>query len=189
MIHIVHYGLAGIRAKNQYYIRPIIDVDREDIEKYIERIKVKTFIDKSNEDIYYTRNRVRNEIIPYLEEHVNKNIINTVDRLSKIIEVENDYLEEQEEKAYKDCLMELNQDKNLKLDLKKFNKYHKAIKNRIILRAIKDVLGSSYNIEKVHIDDIIKMLDNNIGNKYLMPNKNIKVYLKQGTVYVSKESK
>ena len=182
-------GLAGIRAKNQYYIRPIIDVDREDIEKYIERIKVKTFIDKSNEDIYYTRNRVRNEIIPYLEEHVNKNIINTVDRLSKIIEVENDYLEEQEEKAYKDCLVELNQDKNLKLDLKKFNKYHKAIKNRIILRAIKDVLGSSYNIEKVHIDDIIKMLDNNIGNKYLMPNKNIKIYLKQGTVYVSKESK
>ena len=33
-------------------------------------------------------------------------------------------------------------------------------------------------IEKIHIEDIIKLCNNNIGNKYLTPNKNIKILIK-----------
>ena len=38
-------------------------------------------------------------------------------------------------------------------------------------------------IEKIHIDDIIKLCERNVGNKYLTPNKNLKIFLKNGQIY------
>ena len=37
-------------------------------------------------------------------------------------------------------------------------------------------------IEKIKIEDIIKLSKNSIGNKYLTPNKNIKVYIEKGKI-------
>ena len=39
------------------------------------------------------------------------------------------------------------------------------------------------DIEKVNIDDIIKLCDKNIGNKYLMPNKNIKISVNKNRIF------
>ena len=39
-------------------------------------------------------------------------------------------------------------------------------------------------IEKVHIEDIIKLCHNNIGNKYLTPNKNTKIVIKNKQIYI-----
>ena len=52
-----------------------------------------------------------------------------------------------------------------------------------MLYTIVRVLGTSKNIEKVHIEDLVKLCSNNIGNKYLTPNKNIKVMVNNGKVY------
>ena len=45
------------------------------------------------------------------------------------------------------------------------------------------MLGNSQNIEMVNIEDIIKMCEKNIGNKYLMPNKNIKILMNKGKIF------
>ena len=47
-------------------------------------------------------------------------------------------------------------------------------------------MGSSEGIEKIHIEDIIKLCSNNIGNKFLTPNKNIKFLIKDKRLYVRK---
>ena len=67
--------------------------------------------------------------------------------------------------------------------LKKFNKEEKVIKSRILLYTIARLLGSTKGIEKIHIEDIIKLCENNIGNKYLTPNKNVKVFVKKGKIF------
>ena len=40
-------------------------------------------------------------------------------------------------------------------------------------------------IEKIHIEDIIKLCKRNIGNKYLTPNKNVKVFVNKGKIIIS----
>ena len=40
------------------------------------------------------------------------------------------------------------------------------------------MVGNTRNIEKINIDDIIEMSNRNIGNKYIMLNKNIKISIK-----------
>ena len=67
--------------------------------------------------------------------------------------------------------------------MKGFNKQEKVIKSRIVLYTITRLFGSSKGIEKIHIEDIIKLCNNNIGNKYLIPNKKIKILVKNHKIY------
>ena len=64
-----------------------------------------------------------------------------------------------------------------------FNKENKVIKARLILYTIKRLKGSNNGISKIHIEDIIKLCENNIGNKYLTPNKNLKIFINKGKMY------
>ena len=47
-------------------------------------------------------------------------------------------------------------------------------------------MHTTNGVEKINIDDVIKMCDKNIGNKYLMPTKQIKIYVKRGKIYFIK---
>ena len=70
------------------------------------------------------------------------------------------------------------------LNLKEFNKQDKVIKNRLILYTTKELMGSTQGIEKIHIEDIIKLCNNNVGNKFLTPNKKTKIVIKNKKIYI-----
>lgn len=189
-------GLKGIEAISGKYIRPLIETSREDIEIYCEEKRLNPRHDESNDDNVYTRNKIRNVAIPYIKEELNPNIIQTITRLSQIAKDDLNYLEAQTEKAYKDMLLEenfskenvYNDEKEAKiiLDLKKFNNEYKAIQNRIILYTINKLFDSTKGIEKIHIEDIIKLCNNNIGNKFLTPNKKTKVEIKNKKIVIKR---
>ena len=178
-------GLKGIEPKRGKYIRPLIEIEREKIEEYCEEKNLNPRIDKTNFDNTYSRNKVRNVVIPYIKQEFNPNIIKTLDRLSELVKEEDTYVEKQVEKAYKEIFTEENNEEII-LNLKKFNNYEKVIKSRIVLYTITRLFGSSKGIEKIHIDDILKLCKNNIGNKFLTPNKNLKVLVKNHKIYFSK---
>ena len=178
-------GLKGIEPKRGKYIRPLIEIEREKIEEYCEEKNLNPRIDKTNFDNTYSRNKVRNVVIPYIKQEFNPNIIKTLDRLSELVKEEDTYVEKQVEKAYQEIFIEGNNEEII-LNLKKFNNYEKVIKSRIVLYTITRLFGSSKGIEKIHIDDILKLCKNNIGNKFLTPNKNLKVLVKNHKIYFSK---
>ncbi len=175
-------GLKGIEAKRGKYIRPLIECERFEIENYCEQNKLNPRIDKTNFDNEYTRNKIRNVVIPYIKKEFNPNIIETIDRLSDVVNKEDLYIEEQMKKEYKNILQE-ERNGQIVLNLKKFNNQEKVIKARLVLYTITRLLGNCKGIEKIHIEDIIKLCSNNIGNKYLTPNKNVKVLVKNHQIY------
>ena len=179
-------GLKGIEPKRGKYIRPLIECERTEIEKYCEQSKLEPRIDKTNFENIYTRNKIRNIVIPYIKEEFNPNIVNTLERLSQLICEEEEYIENQVEKIYNSILIE-EKEEQIILDIKEFNKQEKVIKSRILLYTITKLFGNSKNIEKVHIEDIIKLCENNIGNKYLTPNKKIKILVKNQKIYFIKQ--
>lgn len=180
-------GLQGIQPKsNNKIIRPIIEIERSDIEKYCEKHKLEPRIDKSNFDNTYTRNRIRNIVIPYIKQEFNPNFIETMTRLSEVITEENLFLNNLTEEEYKKVLLQKSE-KQIVLDLKKFNQLDNILKKRIILYTISVLRGGSQGIEKVHIEDIVKLCQNNIGNKFLIPNKGLKILVKDKKIFFSKE--
>ncbi len=93
-------GLAGIAYKRYdeggfAVIRPLLDVSREEIEAYCKERGLTPRRDHTNEETVYMRNRIRLELIPYLQEHFNPNIIETVNRLGRAAAADKDYLTHQ----------------------------------------------------------------------------------------------
>ena len=175
-------GLKGIEPKRGKYIRPLIECERKEIEEYCEENNLEPRIDKTNFENIYTRNKIRNVVIPYVQKEFNQNIIQTIDRLSKLVIEEEEYMDKQVKKVFNDLLL-FEDEKEIQIDLKKFNSLEKVIKSRLILYTITRIFGSSEGIEKIHIEDIIKLCSNNIGNKFLTPNKNIKILVKNHKIY------
>lgn len=66
----------------------------------------------------------------------------------------------------------------VELELPEFQKLDLSVQQNLILYTINKVLGSARNVEKINIDDIIKMCKRNVGNKYIYPNKNLKILVK-----------
>ena len=152
-------GLKGIEAKRKKYIRPL------------------------NDENTYTRNKIRNIVIPYRKNEFNPNIIKTLNRLSEIIKEEDEYVQSETEKIFKEIL--LTDEKNkIEFDPRKFNEQEKVIQKNLILLAIKKVKGSTQGIEKVNIDDIIKLCNNNIGNKLIRPTKQLEIGIKNKRIYI-----
>lgn len=175
-------GLKGIEAKRGKYIRPLIECERFEIEKYCDEKNLNPRIDKTNFENEYTRNKIRNIVIPYVKEEFNPNIVETLNRMSELVSDEEEYIEKQVENEYKKLLIEEDK-RQVILDLKKFNNEEKVIKSRLVLYTITRLFNTTKGIEKIHIEDIIKLCEKNIGNKYLTPNKNIKILVKNHKIY------
>ena len=60
-------GLKGFLPKRDFYIRPLIEISKSDIEKYLNEKNIKYFIDSSNLKTNYERNYLRHKIIPLLK--------------------------------------------------------------------------------------------------------------------------
>ena len=180
-------GLKGIEAiRENKYIRPLIEMERKDIEEYCNKHELNPQYDESNNENIYTRNKIRNELIPYIKKEFNPNIIITLSRLSEIAEEENEYMEGLTNEAFNEVYINEEQDQ-IVLDLKKFNNLELVIKRRVILYTINRLLGTIQGIEKVNIEDVIKLCSNNIGNKYLMPIKKIKILVKNKKIFFVRE--
>lgn len=178
-------GLKGIDPKrDNKYIRPLIETERKDIEEYGNINKLEPKFDESNNDNTYTRNKVRNILIPFIKKEFNPNIIKGINNLSEIVTEEQNYLEKIVNNIYSQIKIEETKEKVI-LDLREFNKQDTIIKKRILLISISRIFGTSKNIEKIHIEDIIKLCERNIGNKYLTPNKNVKVFVNKGKIIIS----
>ena len=179
-------GLKGIEPiRDNKYIRPLIECERQEIEQYCEDRKLQPRIDKTNFENEYTRNKIRNIVIPYIKKEFNPNIIQTLSRLSEVATDESNYIDLQTQKIYNKLLIEKS-DKQIILKLKEFNQQENVIQKRLVLKTIKELNGSTDRIEKIHIEDILKLCTNNVGNKYLTPNKNLKVLVKDKKIFFIK---
>ena len=191
-------GLKGIEPiRGDKFIRPLIECERFEIETYCEQEQLNPKIDKSNFENIYTRNKIRNVLIPQIKKEFNPNIIDSLNKLSSLAKQEDEFIQNYIDELIEELIinddknMELNnQDSNVQneliLDLKKFNQKSDFIKSKVIMKSIQKVLGTTQGIEKIHVDDIITLCAKNIGNKYLTPNKHVKVLVKQGKIFFVK---
>ena len=176
-------GLKGIEPiRNNKYIRPILEMERNEIEEYCEYNSLNPRIDKTNFENTYTRNKIRNIIIPYIKEEFNPNIIDAMNRLSQVVTEDEVFLDEITKEELNKIIINKNSNE-IVLDLKEFNTLNKVIQKRMVFFAMSQILGNSTGIEKIHVDNIVKLCNSNIGNKFLMPNKNIKILIKDKKIF------
>lgn len=92
-------GICGIAAKRGNIIRPLINVERREIECYCEENGLEYVTDSTNAEIDYTRNKIRHCVL-YEMQKINPQIISAVCRTASLANDDNDYIEIETEKAY-----------------------------------------------------------------------------------------
>lgn len=87
-------GLTGISPQVRgTIIRPLLNIPKKEIQDYLQRKDLSFCLDESNQDRRYTRNRIREELIPYLKKNYAPRIIPQLARLASLVQEEEDYLE------------------------------------------------------------------------------------------------
>ncbi|MCY6356599.1 tRNA lysidine(34) synthetase TilS [Clostridium sp. ZS2-4] len=181
-------GLVGIRAVREgIYVRPILHINRKEIEGYCESNKLNPRIDKTNLENIFTRNKIRLELIPYIENNFNKDIIDGINRLADTIRKDNDYINFIAGELYRKYCKN---NKGEVIIYKDAFKEDEAILTRIIRMAFKTLKGDLRNFERVHVYDIINIQRHSTGKIIMLPN-NIEVLNNYGDVhiYVKKDKK
>lgn len=152
-------GIKEISKKDNYYIvRPFLNYTKQDLINYNEKHNIKYFIDQSNFDEKYTRNRLRKNILPILKEE-NKNIHKQFLKYSKTLLEYNNYINEELDTHIKDIY------KNNYVNLEKFNTLKPFIKKNILYKILNTYYNNQPNIIKEkNIEDILKIIENKKPN-------------------------
>lgn len=174
-------GMVGIKpVRDKIYVRPILRLSRKEIEKYNFINNINPRIDKSNLENIYARNKVRLELIPYMEENFNKDIIKTLNRLSNIVKKDNEFLGSISEKEYKKHC-EISEQRVI-INKGAFS-LHEAILSRIIRSALLAVNHNLYNFEEIHVLSIIELQKHETGKNIMLP-RNIIVENCYGNIHI-----
>lgn len=90
-------GLKSMKQLNGSILRPILEVSKIDILKYLKKNKLKYRIDKTNNDTALIRNKLRAEVIPKLKE-IQPNLIEIFNRNTANLAEINDFIENESKK-------------------------------------------------------------------------------------------
>lgn len=154
-------GLAGIAYKRYErgfaIVRPLLDVPRDEIEKYCEERNLSPRIDHTNNEAIYARNKIRLELLPMLREKFNPNIIETINRLGKNAAADKDYLAQQARDAYEEALEDADgRNCTVEVTTAKLDRIHKAVRMRVYNYLLADV-GMEENLTEGQLEAIEKV--------------------------------
>lgn len=120
-------GLGAMRARSTFglleIVRPLLGVWRSEIDQYIREHGLKFREDATNEKLDARRNRMRHQIIPYLERQLGRNIRATIWRAATVLGEEEDFLE---------TLTPPGLTKSKELDVAQLRKLAPALQRRVV---------------------------------------------------------
>lgn len=160
-------GLRGMPAKRKFddcfIIRPLSGLTRKQIIDFLTKKKISYRTDSSNLENIYTRNKVRNQLLPSLEKEFNPNIKEMLINFAENITSDVDYLEKSGFKKFKSLRKTIGKGE-IALNAKKFLALHKALQKRVARLAIKELKGDVRRIDYRHWKEIEDLFENRPQN-------------------------
>lgn len=162
-------GLTAIHIRREKVIRPLLNIDRKSIEEYCETYNLSPRIDKSNLESIYYRNKIRLELIPYLEENYNPNIMENLVKTAKVLKKDFDFIEEKAREVYA-SLVNSQDEHRLELPIEGIQGLHNALQSRVIRLAAEQLLGRQEVLEYKHVQDVLELMQKGLtGKKINLP--------------------
>jgi tRNA(Ile)-lysidine synthase len=76
-----------------YLVRPLLEITRSQTGQFCQEQKLPIWEDSTNQDLQYTRNRIRSELLPYLETHFNPKAQQALAQTAELLRADVEYLE------------------------------------------------------------------------------------------------
>lgn len=159
-------GLSGMLPKRGNIIRPLLCVTKEEILAYLKRCQIPYCLDPTNEELCYSRNRIRNQWIPLMEKE-NKEVVSHLCQMSEIATYMQDYIGQEGEKSYIACCMK-KEKARVVLSCNILKNYHICLQLEVVRMVIKEMVGED-GISYEHIEMVRELLEKDTGRQYSLP--------------------
>jgi tRNA(Ile)-lysidine synthase len=155
-------GLGGIFPSVEgVIVRPLIQVERQDIEVYLKEKQLEFRIDESNLDRRFLRNRVRLDLIPYLKQNFEPEIVSHLARIAFIIREEDSLLEKVAQEKTKKMLSK--KSNRISLQAKTLSSLPRAMARRVVRDFISELRG---NLRAISFEDVESILRLKEGKEF-----------------------
>lgn len=157
-------GLAGMKPKDGLYIRPLLDISKQEILDYLHEHQIPYVIDASNQSDEYLRNRIRNSVIPTLKACDDRFEKNFAHAHQKLVETE-EFLQQQVAAQLQEMM-----DENKSLNIQKLLVVHSVVRNRILINWL--ILHKvPFTPSQGLLDEIMRFLENSKSNTHTLYQK------------------
>lgn len=161
-------GLCSIRPVRNQYIRPLLCMNRAEIEQYLKDRHIKWCTDSTNQELLYTRNKIRHHVVSYLENEINpKTAAHMADTALDLCEAEN-YLEEQAEKISTQLVRR--EEGQVLIDHALLEQA-KVLRKYILRRCFAYVAGQQKDFGRVHLAQLEALLFLPVGKSLCLPHR------------------
>lgn len=128
-------GLGGIPAKRGKIIRPLMQVNREEIERFLKANRIPYRLDSSNYLTDYSRNKIRLLLLPRIRKEFNPKIVESLNRAADIISLQQEYIRRKSEQNLKRIGTHIKD--RVVVNAGKFAKSHACLQREMIRLCVK----------------------------------------------------
>ncbi len=200
-------GLCGIAPVRDNIIRPILCLERWEIEEYLKERQILWCEDYTNGEDAYTRNRIRHHILPYAEQEIVGGVVGHINQTAEILRETEAFLEQQTREAMEklcrrylkaaDRPMKItsgrenrteqpNADYEVEVQCTDFQALSPVLQKRILLSLAKELSPTGKDISLVHVQDMLSLFDRE-GNRDIHLPFGIVAKRRYEKVYIERE--
>ncbi|MBH8560887.1 tRNA lysidine(34) synthetase TilS [Nostoc sp. CENA67] len=146
-------------TKEIMLVRPLLEITRTQTEQFCQELNLPVWEDSTNQDLKYARNRIREELIPYLRESFNPNVESALAQTAELLQAEVEYLEKATQQLREEAMGEnINTVDNhyLRLNRRVLQKAPLALQRRVMRQVLQEILVDAPNFE--HIEKLTALI-------------------------------
>lgn len=171
-------GLSSIQPVRDNIIRPILCLERAEIEQYLQEQGIAYCQDATNATDDYTRNRIRHHILPYAEQEIVQGCVQHMAQTAEQLSEVEDYLERQTAAAEKQCVEKVanaqgqctqNKTDAYKVSVNTLLQYHPTIQKRVLHTLVKSLSPGHKDISYVHIQALMGLFAEQGNREICLP--------------------
>ncbi len=160
-------GLGGMRPVSGDKIRPLLCVKRSEIETFLSERGISYCTDATNFEDDYTRNRIRNHVLPYMEQNINSSaVLHIAETMSRLQEIQI-YLEEQTQ-IYRDACVKVTESGYI-VNKEEYTGVPDVLKAPLLKMVLTDVAGCERDLSSSHVEAMKELMDKQVGRKLQLP--------------------
>ena len=155
-------GLKGINAVDAPFIRPLIEVERDEILRYAQAQALRWREDASNADLSFARNRIRHRVLPELA-RINPRAVEAIDRAGDLVGETSQVGEFLVARLWPE-IEEDEKEGEISIDRRSLAALPNAIRRLLLREGFRRVRGDLSGIERRHVDDAIALTASGSGH-------------------------
>lgn len=159
-------GLCSLRPVRNSLIRPLLCMNREEIEQYLEERQIAYCEDSTNQDTEYARNYIRRHILPGMQRHINKKTAEHMAAASEDIAEIWDYLEKRTEGLYEKLVRK--QGESL-LAVNELSLEEPLFQKQMVKKCLEEMAGTKKDFTRVHVQSILDLWEKDTGKSLNLP--------------------